>query len=293
MVVWLRLTQTQRELYRSFLKSDAVAAALNRTGSPLAAVTVLKKICDHPGLLTARAAAAAVGRRIGGAGSEEEEEEEEEELNSGDDSIGGGDSDGGGEDSPTSKPKRTPPPGKEKGKSGSSKGGEATLCPPSAPAAPLDPAALALEEKLLTLIAERGPAASCKTQFAPKLVARLVAEGHRVLVFSQSRVMLDIVGAALLKRMEEEGGRSGETRGVEKGGGDKGGGGEEAERTTTEPFLRIDGTIASAAARQAIVARFQEAKAGVSPPVLLLTTGVGALGLTLTAATRVVLVEPG
>lgn len=64
-----------------------------------------------------------------------------------------------------------------------------------------------------------GAAASCKTQFIRRLLARLVAEGHRTLLFSQSRVMLDVIGRDLA------------ARGV--------------------AFLRIDGTIASAAERQA------------------------------------------
>ena len=280
LIVWLRLTTAQRDVYRSFLKSDAVAAALNRTGSPLAAVTVLKKICDHPGLLTRRAAAAAVGRKgveEGESEDVEEEDEDEDAFDSDDDFIDDGD--GGGEYKPRSK--RTPSPAKGKGKKSSgSKGDQAAATTPNpAASAPPDPAALALEERLLALIAERGASASCKTQFAPKLVSKLVSEGHRVLVFSQSRVMLDIVGAALLEQKPE----------VES----EEGGGEKEKPSLPEPFLRIDGTITSAAARQSIVARFQEAKPGISPPVLLLTTGVGALGLTLTAATRVVLVEPG
>ena len=36
---------------QEFLTSKAVRAALNQTGSALAALTVLKKICDHPCLL--------------------------------------------------------------------------------------------------------------------------------------------------------------------------------------------------------------------------------------------------
>ena len=64
-----------------------------------------------------------------------------------------------------------------------------------------------------------GTAASCKTQFIRQLLAHLVAEGHRTLLFSQSRVMLDVISGELA------------ARGV--------------------AFLRIDGTIASAAERQA------------------------------------------
>lgn len=55
LVVWLRLNQRQRALYQAFLNSDAVRAALNRTMSPLASLTVLKKLCDHPALLSENA----------------------------------------------------------------------------------------------------------------------------------------------------------------------------------------------------------------------------------------------
>ena len=43
-------------MVQAFLESSAVRAALNKTGSALAALTVLKKICDHPALLSERAA---------------------------------------------------------------------------------------------------------------------------------------------------------------------------------------------------------------------------------------------
>ena len=38
-------------MYRNFLESEKVQELLNSTKSPLAALTVLKKICDHPTLL--------------------------------------------------------------------------------------------------------------------------------------------------------------------------------------------------------------------------------------------------
>ncbi len=41
---------------QAFLTSGPVRAALNKTGSALAALTVLKKICDHPALLSEKAA---------------------------------------------------------------------------------------------------------------------------------------------------------------------------------------------------------------------------------------------
>lgn len=53
--------------------------------------------------------------------------------------------------------------------------------------------------------------------------------------------------------------------------------------------LRIDGDVASGSARQALVEQFQSDS---DIPVMLLTSGVGGLGLTLTAADRVVILDP-
>ena len=46
LIVWLPLQPAQIELYQSFLSSPAVQELLNTTRSPLAAISVLKKICD-------------------------------------------------------------------------------------------------------------------------------------------------------------------------------------------------------------------------------------------------------
>lgn len=54
-------------------------------------------------------------------------------------------------------------------------------------------AAEGLEERLLDGIGQKGPEASCKALFVGDLLKCLVAAGHRTLVFSQSRVMLDIL----------------------------------------------------------------------------------------------------
>jgi SNF2 family DNA or RNA helicase len=61
-------------------------------------------------------------------------------------------------------------------------------------------AAEGLEDRLLDGIKTKGPEASCKALFVADLLKGLVAGGHRTLVFSQSRVMLDIlqVNAVLL-----------------------------------------------------------------------------------------------
>lgn len=59
---------------------------------------------------------------------------------------------------------------------------------------------------------------SCKTAFVMSLLAELVAKGHRTLIFSQSRVMLGILQAAIVEQ--------------------------------SYAFRRIDGSISSAAERQ-------------------------------------------
>lgn len=59
---------------------------------------------------------------------------------------------------------------------------------------------------------------SCKTAFIMSLLAELVAKGHRTLIFSQSRVMLDILQAAISQQSYQ--------------------------------FRRIDGSISSATERQ-------------------------------------------
>lgn len=63
-----------------------------------------------------------------------------------------------------------------------------------------------------------GAEASCKTLFVMALLRELVANRHRVLLFSQSRLMLDLL--------------------------------ESAVRTERLPFLRVDGTTSSAKERE-------------------------------------------
>ncbi|XP_014811445.1 PREDICTED: DNA excision repair protein ERCC-6-like [Calidris pugnax] len=54
-VVWVYLAPVQEEIYRNFLSLDHVKEVLLTTRSPLAELTVLKKLCDHPRILSARA----------------------------------------------------------------------------------------------------------------------------------------------------------------------------------------------------------------------------------------------
>lgn len=192
-IVWLRLTSCQRQLYEAFLKSEIVLSAFD--GSPLAAITILKKICDHPYLLTKRAA---------------------EDVLEGMDSM-------------------------------------------------LNQEDCGLAEKLAMHAAqlteeddfqEKPDNLSCKISFILSLLGKLIPEGHNVLIFSQTRKMLNLIQESLV------------TNGFE--------------------FLRIDGTT-KASDRLKIVNEFQE---GRGPPIFLLTSQVGGLGLTLTNADRVIVVDP-
>ncbi|WIA32835.1 hypothetical protein OEZ86_006013 [Tetradesmus obliquus] len=270
------LRPLQRHIYEAFLHSDAVKAALNSSKSPLAALTVLKKVCDHPALLSERATKLVLtASRRGQQGKSKHSSkgskqrrssmddfivDDDDDENDGYDSVsdsGSGDEAGSGSES-------------DNGSSGSGGGfNNKAARSRAAVAASLDDAGFSeefmtwaaadgLQDRLLEGIRTKGPEASCKALFVADLLKGLVAGGHRTLVFSQSRVMLDILQAAVVAR-----GWS---------------------------FCRIDGSMASTDARQAEVERFQAA--GSSIPVFLLTTQVGGLGLTLTAANRVVIVDP-
>ncbi|XP_076946874.1 protein CHROMATIN REMODELING 24-like [Bidens hawaiensis] len=191
-IVWLRLTSCQRQLYEAFLNSEIVLSAFD--GSPLAAITILKKICDHPLLLTKRAA-------------EDVLEGMESVLNQEDHGVA---------------------------------------------------------EKLAMHIADvadkydirENNDISCKISFIVSLLDNLIPEGHNVLIFSQTRKMLNLI--------------------------------QDAISAQGYKFLRIDGTT-KASDRLKIVNDFQE---GVGAPVFLLTSQVGGLGLTLTKADRVIVADP-
>ncbi|KAL6844258.1 hypothetical protein ACP4OV_025931 [Aristida adscensionis] len=195
LIVWLKLTSLQRQLYEAFLKSELVYLAVQPKGSPLAAITILKKICDHPLLLTKKAA---------------------EGVLEGMDEM-------------------------------------------------LDKQDIGMVEKMVMNIADMvhdedavqvGQDVSCKITFIMSLLRNLVKEGHHVLIFSQTRKMLNLIQEAILLEGYK--------------------------------FLRIDGTT-KISERERIVKDFQE---GPGAPIFLLTTQVGGLGLTLTKADRVIVVDP-
>ncbi|KAL2653795.1 hypothetical protein R1flu_021923 [Riccia fluitans] len=191
LIVWLKLSKRQEKLYRAFLGSEAVGNALGGRQA-LTALAVMKKICDHPSLLTQRAADDIAE------GMEEEDAAEAEAM--------------------------------------------------TAALAGLirsDPGFKHIEGDV-----------SCKIAFLVLLLEKLVEEGHRTLIFSQTRKMLNIIQ-------------------------------EEIERRRWS-YRRIDGTMKSCDREQNV----QDFQTNPHIPLFLLTSQVGGLGLTLTAADRVVIVDP-
>lgn len=115
---------------------------------------------------------------------------------------------------------------------------------------------------LLAKLAEPNPTSeelqqeSNKLQFTVSLMERLNQEGHRVLLFSQSKRVLDQIQLISGDQMR---------------------------------FLRIDGDVKDPKERQRLIDLFN------SDPIyigFLLTTQVGGVGLTLTGADRVIIFDP-
>ncbi|XP_071945347.1 DNA excision repair protein ERCC-6-like isoform X2 [Antedon mediterranea] len=189
LIVWMHLSQTQIQIYQEFVSLDRVKELLMTTRSPLVELTILKKICDHPRLLSTMAC-----QQLGLEEFLEVDESRQKEC--------------------------------------------------AANFANHIPDNVLLEE-------------SGKLQFLMGLLEKLCSEGHRTLVFSQSRKMLDIIQKLLWSRDIK--------------------------------FLRLDGTIRKLEEREKLIKSFQENDVY---SVFLLTTQVGGVGLTLTAADRVVVFDP-
>nr|VDC67465.1 unnamed protein product [Brassica rapa] len=97
---------------------------------------------------------------------------------------------------------------------------------------------------------------SCKLTFIMSLLENLIPEGHRVLIFSQTRKMLNLIQDSLT--------------------------------SNGYSFLRIDGTTKGLDRLKTV----EEFQSGHVAPIFLLTSQVGGLGLTLTKADRVIVVDP-
>lgn len=192
LIVWTYLSSVQEDIYNQFISLDHIKELLLTTRSPLSELTVLKKLCDHPRLLSNRAVTQ-LGLEQGSTFDSTHPNNESESAVSQIDLISDD-----------------------------------------------------------TLIAESG-----KLQFLVSLMECLREEGHRTLIFSQSRKMLDIMERVL--------------------------------RNRNFRLLRLDGTVTQLAEREKRIALFQTDKRYT---IFLLTTQVGGVGITLTGANRVVIFDP-
>ncbi|KAJ3188287.1 DNA excision repair protein ERCC-6-like [Gaertneriomyces sp. JEL0708] len=174
--IWVSLTRTQRQLYEAFLTNLNLHEILNASKSPLSALNVLRKICDHPAMI-----------------SHALQDCEDIDL----DSIHG-----------------------------------------------LDATSQALLEQ------------SAKLSVTVQLIKELHKQGHRTLICSSSRVMLDVL--------------------------------EKCIAFAGLSLTRIDGGITDRKERQRRINMFNR---DTSVDCFLLTTQV-AIGITLTGADRVIMYEP-
>lgn len=192
LIVWTYLSSVQEDIYNQFISLEHIKELMMATRSPLAELTVLKKLCDHPRLLSNRAVTQ-LGLEQGSSFDSTHPDIESESAVSQIDHIS--------------------------------------------------------DE---TLVRESG-----KLQFLVSLMECLREEGHRTLIFSQSRKMLDIMERVL--------------------------------RNKNFRLLRLDGTVTQLAEREKRIMLFQTDKRYT---IFLLTTQVGGVGITLTAANRVVIFDP-
>lgn len=190
LIVWTYLSTVQEDIYNQFISLDHIKELMMATRSPLAELTVLKKLCDHPRLLSNRAVTQ-LGLEQGSAFDSTHPDSE---------------------------------------------------------------SAVSQIDYISddTLVAESG-----KLQFLVSLMECLREEGHRTLIFSQSRKMLDIMERVL--------------------------------RNRNFRLLRLDGTVTQLAEREKRIMLFQTDRRYT---IFLLTTQVGGVGITLTAANRVVIFDP-
>ena len=244
LVVWTALSSTQRKIYEKYLQTREVELAVNRSQYPVEVINHLKTVCRHPFLIEA---AEALKRRL---------KEKNAPVGAGgvvdcEDEVYDGD-DGDVADLTTMLAAVTMDHAEAEVGSGSgatpAKGGGSATGPGL---------------KSVWSVAERTPSidelmrGSAKLRITVKMSRALVAEGHRILIFSQSRMMSDILAKAL----------------CEEGLGS----------------VRIDGSV-TGKERQRIIDYFNTKPQ--APPIALLTTRACGTGVTLTGADRVIIHDP-
>jgi len=223
-VLWLSLTQAQRELYDLYLGSDMVRRATGERKigmEALRAIAVLKKLCNHPLLCLSK-----------------------EEFNAW--------------------RMRTAPP---------VRAGAAAACTQDALVASLPQSGVedddgatvaenaAVTNRLRSLVPDSVQGAallSCKLRVLSILLPQLQRRGHKAIIFSQSTRMLDLIQSCVLRPLALR-------------------------------FLRVDGMV-EPKDRDLKLQKFQAEDSKYF--CLCMSMQVGGVGLTITAADRVILVDP-
>ena len=316
LVLWSRISPLQRDLTLAFLASGHVRAALTEDKKGiLAAITILQKIASHPVLLAKEWRDAllrgpedeAVSEGAGARGRRQQRSlsvimvdaeagppstESSGDSDDSDDVAVEGDDDEGTRAGAANRCSSTADDDDVEGPSSSIVADWTSSRLP-----PVD-----------VLVAMSG-----KLRLFADLMKLLESGGHRTLVFSKSKCMLDVLQVVLrsLHVLPSSTSSSSDERviaaaaaGAAAASGDDlgtaaisaGYSGSERQQSSSSggaangvSFIRIDGDV-DVKRRRALVDRFNGAADGVS--VCLLTTGVGALGLTLTGADRVVIFDP-
>jgi SNF2 family DNA or RNA helicase len=248
LVVWSPLATSQRSLYEEFLQSRQFDMAVHRNTCPVEVINHLKTVCRHPLLIEAldanrrrREAAKTPSQKLSRSQSQSQQIR-------GEDDEGEGDAELEGLSAGLARMNMTAAQA-----GGPESEGDELLDSLPANATVYD--VIGREPDVTELL--RG---SIKLRILLKLIHRLHFAGHRTLVFSQSRLMLDIIRKVL----------------------------------THHNFAthRIDGAVKSAE-RQRIIDEFNDTSEDVvGPSICLLTTKACGFGITLTGADRVIIYDP-
>lgn len=332
-VLWTRLSALQLHLYRRFLESPEVAAVLNRTTSPLAAITTLKQLACHPLLLKSvangtvtidnavpgeSAASSAAARLRGDDGSDDDgivvagraaaaakaqRKPSAPSITSAEDAklqnlaaqqlsrLRARPSATGSADRALTAYSDFGAFFRAASTEGASAAGSMSTSSSSSAAGASDASAAAEWPGIGRIDAGELVAASGKLQVLVELLRTFHQDGNKVLIFSSSLRLLDVI-ESLLRDFPAACAANAKFGAVDAFTGASGsapaaaGSGKEAPRQLR--YARIDGTLADAE-RRPIVKQFNE---DPKLRVCLLSTGVGALGLTLTGADRVIICDP-
>ncbi|XP_036369367.1 DNA excision repair protein ERCC-6-like [Octopus sinensis] len=231
LIIWVKMTEHQMQVYESYLCLDEVKQLMSSSKSPLVALIILKKLCDHIRLMSVR-----VCRSLGLLNKEESQKFRSSSVHHLDD------------------PDEIAEQTKEmnalnhsfKHSSGGNTIHSSEFNENACAATQLNgiPDIVLFQEsgKLIVLI---------------ELLGHIVGTNHKCVVFSQSAKMLDII-QKILKNLKYK-------------------------------YVRMDGKVIKLEERARIIRKFETDE---SICIFLMTTQVGGVGLNLTVADRIIIVDP-